>query len=120
MINLPYPPTVNHYYTVVRGRKILSARGRSYKAECGWLMAGQKVARLKYEYFRVRIYVWVPDRRKRDLDNILKPMLDALTEYGAITDDSAVVSLWTDRIGRTAGGRIEINITKGKEPVDEC
>jgi len=31
MIELPWPPTVNTYYTVARGRKILSKKGRAYK-----------------------------------------------------------------------------------------
>lgn len=38
------------------------------------------------------VYV-MPDRRKRDLDNYLKPVLDALTECNIIEDDSKIVSL---------------------------
>ncbi|NBW22487.1 MAG: RusA family crossover junction endodeoxyribonuclease, partial [Caulobacteraceae bacterium] len=37
---------------------------------------------------RVVIEAFPPDRRKRDLDNILKSLLDALTHAGVWEDDS--------------------------------
>ena len=113
MIELPWPPTVNHYYTVSRGRKILSSDGRSYKGECCWLMAAQGVKRLTYESFAVTIYASPPDKRKRDLDNLLKPILDSLQDYGAITDDSKIDMLTIYREERVKGGKIEVKITRG-------
>jgi Holliday junction resolvase RusA-like endonuclease len=34
-----------------------------------------------------------PDKRKRDLDNLLKAPIDLLVEHGVIDDDRNVVSL---------------------------
>jgi crossover junction endodeoxyribonuclease RusA len=34
-ITLPIPPSINHQYATVNGRRILSAAGRRYKVEIG-------------------------------------------------------------------------------------
>ena len=111
-VELPWPPTVNHYYTVARGRKILSAKGRAYKTECCWLMTAERVPKLDSGKFEVLIHAYPPDRRKRDLDNILKPVLDALGEYGAITDDSDVDLISIGRIEVRKGGLIAVSVNK--------
>jgi len=111
LISLPWPPTVNHYYTVARGRKILSKRGRAYKKYCCELMMVQGVERLKSRRYSVFIKVRPPDKRKRDLDNLLKPILDSLTEYGAIVDDSKVDDLRIQRFNPTPEGSVEIIIS---------
>jgi crossover junction endodeoxyribonuclease RusA len=38
----------------------------------------------------LQIQVWArpPDNRRRDLDNLLKPLLDALVHSGVVPDDS--------------------------------
>jgi len=112
MIVLPWPPTVNHYYTLARGRKILSDRGRKYKKDCYWIMTGQKVPRFESGRFSVTIRAFPPDRRRRDLDNLLKPVLDTLTEYSAITDDSDVDEIHILRMGQLKGGNLEIEIER--------
>lgn len=110
MITLPWPPTVNHYYTVSRGRKILSDRGRIYKRSCFVLMHNQGIEKMVGR-FSVSIVARPPDNRKRDLDNILKPVLDALTEYGAIEDDSHIDDLRIQRFHPEKPGSIEILIS---------
>jgi crossover junction endodeoxyribonuclease RusA len=40
------------------------------------------------EPFKLTVFVERPDRRKRDLDNLLKPILDLLGHYGLIENDS--------------------------------
>ena len=90
-VTLPWPPTVNTYYTVARGRKILSSKGRNYKKACAIILSQNK------GYIDGAIGVFIeahyPDRRKRDLDNILKPVLDALTDGGIYNDDSQIEAL---------------------------
>ena len=112
MIQLPWPPTVNHYYTVARGRKILSEAGRAYKAYCCQCLMIQRVAKLTKEDapFGVNILARPPDRRKRDLDNLLKPILDSLVDYGAIPDDSMIDDLRIQRFEPAKDGQIEVQI----------
>lgn len=111
MINLPWPPTVNHYYTIDRGRKILSSKGRAFKTESLLTMLSDGVKKGLKGPYSVWIQVRPPDRRKRDLDNLLKPVLDSLTEYGVIDDDSQITDLRITRYSRIAGGRIQVLVT---------
>lgn len=108
MIYLPWPPSVNTYYAVVNGRKILSKKGRLYKAECKVAMLEQGVKRGLQGDICMTIYARPPDSRRRDLDNILKPILDALTEYGAWDDDSQVSDLRIQRFNKKKGGEISV------------
>ena len=88
-VKLPWPPSVNHYYAVVRGRKVLSKKGREYKTESAVECLRQKAPRSLTQRLEVCIDAYPPDKRKRDLDNIVKPIFDALQDYGMF-DDSQI------------------------------
>ena len=88
---LPWPPTVNNYYTVARGRKILSKNGRAFKESSVWYIP-HLANGLKGE-ISVEIQANMPDKRKRDLDNLLKPILDVITARGVFEDDSQIADL---------------------------
>jgi crossover junction endodeoxyribonuclease RusA len=92
-ITLPWPPTVNTYYSVVRGRKILSKKGREYNK-----YALQKIAKMKLgepisSRVEVDIFLYPPDNRRRDIDNYLKAPLDSLTKAKIWEDDRQVKRL---------------------------
>jgi crossover junction endodeoxyribonuclease RusA len=91
---LPWPPSVNRYYRAVNGRNILSAEGRRYKAVATWTISTQKEHYNAVEFpaqrVRVTFRVTPPDRRKRDLSNLLKAIEDAMTEAGVWGDDSQI------------------------------
>lgn len=108
---LPWPPSNNHYYTVVRGRKILSKAGRDYATSAVVACAGQgRPAKPLSGRLRVEVVVCPPDRRKRDLDNLAKPVLDALTKGGVIEDDSLIDDLRFVRVGIVPGGSVTVTI----------
>lgn len=111
MITLVWPPSVNNYYTIARGRKILSKRGRLYKQQSAVEMMVQRVKKGSSERYSVYIRAYPPDKRKRDLDNLFKAILDSLTEYGAIQDDSLIDDLRIQRFNPVKGGRIEITVS---------
>lgn len=96
LTGLPFPPTVNHYYTVAHGRKILSKAGRDYRKAfeyaCTENISGHVVGEVAVE-----IWAWPPDKRRRDLDNLLKACLDALTFSGVYEDDSQIRKLTIHR-----------------------
>lgn len=87
-----YPPSVNTYWRNIKGRVLISAKGRAYrqsvKTDIGGLFAEPINGQV-----RVEINAYAPDNRRRDLDNILKATLDALTFCGAWLDDSQVSDL---------------------------
>lgn len=109
-VMLDWPPTVNHYYTVARGRKILSKAGRSYKETQRWQMKAQRIPVKSSGRFAVHIHCFPPDRRRRDLDNLLKPILDVLVEYGAITDDADIDDLSICRQAVNKPGLVQVFI----------
>mgnify|MGYP000985260285 FL=1 len=53
------------------------------------------------------IYAAPPDRRRRDLDNLLKPLLDALSGY-AYRDDSQIDRLEIVRCRSVEDGSVEV------------
>lgn len=108
---LPWPPSNNHYYTVVRGRKILSSEGRRYGEAATIACAGQnRPVRPLSGRLGVEVLASPPDRRKRDLDNLLKPVLDALTRGGVIKDDGLIDDLRIVRQVPSDGGFIRVTV----------
>ena len=76
------------------GRTLTPARTRNYEASVKLRAMGAGV-RLCEIPVRIRIDCYFPDRRRRDLDNIAKAILDGLQGPGLLTGDhwEAVPSL---------------------------
>ena len=89
-ITLPYPPSVNRYWRQFRGRAILSAEARAYHERCRYLGTVAVRAVGTPGPIQVHLIAYPPDKRRRDLDNILKAINDALVRCGLIDDDSLI------------------------------
>ena len=95
-LTMPWPPSINHYWRMfIMGkspRMILSKEGREYREATAlmWRAAGHSKLRGR---FRVEFTAFMPDRRDRDLDNLLKALNDALQHSGAFDDDSMIDAL---------------------------
>jgi len=106
---LPYPPSINHYWRRVGLRTLISSEGRAFrKTVCSILAAaGAKPIDGPLE---IAIQVCPPDRRRRDIDNVQKALLDALEQGGAYHDDCQIVKLSIEKCGPVAGGRTLVRI----------
>jgi crossover junction endodeoxyribonuclease RusA len=96
-LTLPWPPSVNRMWRNVNGKTLLAADGRRYREEVLWKVkahSGRFITPV-----RVIIMAWYPDRRRRDIDNILKAPLDALTHAGVWSDDSLIECLSIEKAG---------------------
>lgn len=108
---LPYPPSVNHYWRRVGWRTLISREGRRYRREVVALLAAQRARPLGGRLF-VRVTVFPPDRRAFDLDNRLKALLDALQQGGAFHDDSQIDELVIKRGAVVPDGKTIVEITE--------
>ena len=97
---------MNGYYRVVRGRPIISKKGREYRKTIAALVPLLKATHTGR--ISVRILAQPPDRRKRDLDNLGKSLLDALTHAGVMVDDSLIDRFVIERGPVAPGGRVVV------------
>lgn len=86
-----YPPTINTYYTRTQRGLFISTKGRKFRDELIKDFHEQLGGMSKITgKVRIDVIAWVPDNRVRDLDNIMKPVMDAMTHAGFWEDDCQV------------------------------
>lgn len=110
-LSLPWPPSVNTYWRTFNGRMIISAKGREYRKAVADQVLIQRGAKHYEGKMRVEIEAYRPDNRRRDLDNLLKAVLDACTNSGVWVDDSNIIDLriyWADSIG----GMLKVKVSE--------
>jgi crossover junction endodeoxyribonuclease RusA len=94
IINLPWPPTVNSYYSHTKRGVYISKGGRSFRDAVSSACNEQLALNLKLDYrLSMMVILYPPDQRTRDLDNYMKALLDALTKAGVWIDDEQIDEL---------------------------
>lgn len=83
---LPFPPSANRLWRAARGRVYRSRAYVDWLTEAGLLAKAQRAGSINGPY-KISITAARPDKRRRDLDNILKSISDLLKSIGAIEDD---------------------------------
>ena len=109
LLTLPWPPSVNNYWLKTKTHVYISAKGRAYRervieevANLGRFGADTRL--------QVAITAFPPDRRRRDIDNLLKCTLDSLEHAKVFKDDNQVDRLYIERGEVTPGGQLEVEI----------
>lgn len=108
-LTLPWPPTVNTYWRNNRGRTHISAEGVAFRRAVAWLAKEAKVRCLKGR-LSLSVEAAPPDRRRRDLDNLLKSLLDALQHAGCYEDDSQIDFISVMRLEPVPAGRVVVKV----------
>ena len=97
---LPLPPSVNHSLIPIRLGKVLrmakSQQSRSWAQEAAWRVREAR-GHDKPLGGSLAVLIRVSVHRNRDIDNIAKPLLDALVKGGAIKDDRYVDKIAVQR-----------------------
>ena len=108
-IALPYPPTVNHYWGVSGNRRYIMPRGIAFREAVALEVYAAHGVPIEGPV-RLDIVAHPPDKRRRDIDNILKALLDALEHGGAFENDAQVADLRIRRAEPVSGGRVDVEI----------
>ena len=114
-LTLPFPPSQNHYYRRYRNRVVISEAGRAYRKEIALMMRIGRSKRFNTARVRVGVTLNAPDRRRRDLDNFMKVIFDAITQSGTWDDDSQVDELNIKRGEIIKGGTCVVRIEEIKK-----
>lgn len=117
-VTLPVPPSVNHLYATVNGRRLLSSTGRSYKALVSqhmWYALTQSTAqssfktRLRSRPLALSIRFFFVSALRRDLDGGLKIAQDALCEGLGLNDNRIIETHLYKHVDK-ADPRIELSL----------
>jgi len=114
-LELPYPIncSVNHLYTKTKTGFYINKSAKNYKEIVYYLAL--KVNKFGNKNVEVKIELYPPDKRKRDLDNILKIVLDALQFAKIIENDCQIVNLCVTKKEIVKKGCLKVNISEIKD-----
>jgi len=116
---ITYPPSANRLWRAVRGRQIKSAEYRQWlEANAAHALAWPRVVALDGHY-ALHVVATAPDKRRRDLDNLLKPIGDLIQHLGLVTDDKNMRRLTAEwGSAPSAGVQITIKPIGGSDDVN--
>lgn len=100
------PPSVNTYWGFKGSMRYLTASAKRFTKDLGnWVPSKMSDKRL-----RLDLTFCYPDRRVRDLDNNLKPLIDSLVKCGLFVDDGQIDEINVKRGEVVKGGMIYITV----------
>lgn len=109
--DLPWPPTSNTYWRRNGNRYFISTRGQVYRFYVSKLCNIYASLFDGDDKLRVQIKAYPPDKRKRDLDNLFKSVLDSLQAAEIYVDDSQIDRLSIERMPELLG-KLTLTIEK--------
>jgi crossover junction endodeoxyribonuclease RusA len=79
----------------------MSKAGRKFKTDVSDIVSQSKQSKIGTARIRVSMVLWPPDRRKFDIDNRIKSVLDSLQDAGVFDNDEQI-----DEINVVRGTRV--------------
>lgn len=109
-LQLPYPPSVNHYWGQAGNHRFIGKKGKEFRAQVMDAVNEAGIQPLEGR-LAVHIALFPPDKRKRDIDNVLKSLLDACEHAGCFAEgDQQIDELHITRRDIIKGGACTIII----------
>jgi Holliday junction resolvase RusA-like endonuclease len=116
---LPMPPSANaawdyrSVFSPARGRvmsiKYTTNQYKQYTEEIAWRITEARARHWSENLLRMQVVCCFRDERKQDIDNRVKPLLDALKTAQLFKDDSQIVELEVRRGPKVDGGRVIVS-----------
>lgn len=104
VLNLPLPPSINHYWGTHGHRRYVSKAGVAFKEAVSDYVAEYKVPKLGTARLEFQVTLYPKDRRKQDIDNRIKALWDALADAGVFDNDEQIDVLIVQRGEIKKGG----------------
>jgi len=101
---------MNTYWRNFRGRTVLSKAGREYKLAVAEYVSENNIPKYGENKLKITMILQPRDKRKIDIDNRIKCVLDSLQEAGVFDDDFHVDELHVMRGEQVKGGRLLLTI----------
>lgn len=107
-IDLPFPPIVNNLFANGKSGRFTTQQYRDWQTNAGWKIRADRTPRVPGPVSLTLSYEEKSGRR--DLDNLLKPVLDLLVKHNLIDGDHrtvvrAIAASWSRKV---AGVRVTI------------
>ena len=116
VLALPFPPSVNHCYghaafSIVYATKKMKDYKQEVLAIVSQARAQKQMPRAVINQpIMVTSFFYPPDRRRRDIDNYFKVLLDALTNAGVWKDDKLIFHKNSWWMGFTTKGNASVKL----------
>ncbi len=111
-LELPWPPSVNGYWQRSAQRTWISKRGKEFRRNVYHICQSSGCEKNIRERLFICVQAYPPDRRQRDLDNILKGLLDSLEHAHVILNDEQIDRLFVCRREVVKYGKVIVTIKK--------
>jgi crossover junction endodeoxyribonuclease RusA len=113
-LSVPWPPTANSLYRPGKkgkDQRYLTDEQKAFRQAVAGIVLERRCKALTGR-LAVEISAFPPDARRRDLDNIIKPTLDALQHAGCFADDNQIDRIEIMRVKGSGVGILNIIVRK--------
>lgn len=109
-----FPPTVNSYYGKTRSHvTYIKPKGKLWRENCVKDIHEQLGIDFQTlcDPLLVEVTLFMPDQRRRDVDNYMKALLDGISASKVWEDDSQIDQLFIYRGTVRSGGLVKVEIS---------
>ena len=107
---------MNTYWRNFRGRTVISKAGRQFREDVIQYVIDNNIPKFGERKVKITLILRPRDKRKIDIDNRIKAVLDALEHAGVFDDDFHVDHIHMIRGTPTKGGLLHVTIEEIDNP----
>lgn len=93
-----------------QGNTYLTKAALAYYSQVAWVIKSSGLMLGLEDRLTVEVDIYPPDKRRRDLSNVIKVVEDACTKAGLWQDDSQIDRLVLQRMPSMKGGAIALRV----------